>query len=79
MEKVLRLFLEVGGFSSDREAVTHFKRNGGEGLHRVLQGLVSRLEAMEYKPKSIHFALYLLSDFLRWHRLREKLRASLEL
>ncbi len=66
LEKVLRLFLEVGGFSSDKEAVEHFRKNNGEGLHRILQGLISRLETMGYKPKSIHFSLYLLSDFLRW-------------
>ncbi|MEM0451512.1 MAG: site-specific integrase [Nitrososphaerota archaeon] len=65
LRKVIKIFCEVSGCSLS-EALEKF-RDGGNGLHRVLQIVVSRLEAEGLKPKSVLFYLHLLTSFLGYY------------
>ena len=66
LEKVLRIFLEIGGFGSDREAIEYFKARNGLSFISYSRPWFrgSNLRVISLKP--FHFLTYLLSDFLRW-------------
>jgi len=78
--RVVGLFYRFSrAYGSLDEVIEHFRSNGAEGLHLVLQRVVNELREEGLAPKTIRFYLWFLYNFLRFfdidvERVKGKIR-----